>query len=128
MIHVPDHVLHEEFADETIVVNMKRGRYFAVKGDSAKLWSAFAAGANAAEFTPEITLIDPTALKQFTNLLLQEGLLVGGEVPAEEKSPEEWLAGTVLENSIERFTDAEGLLLLDPIHDVDDTGWPHKKS
>ena len=26
---------------------------------------------------------------------------------------------------IERFTDMQELLLLDPIHEVDDTGWPH---
>ena len=26
---------------------------------------------------------------------------------------------------VERFTDMQDLLLLDPIHEVDDTGWPH---
>jgi hypothetical protein len=25
----------------------------------------------------------------------------------------------------EKFTDMEAMLLLDPVHDVDDEGWPH---
>jgi hypothetical protein len=26
---------------------------------------------------------------------------------------------------MQRFSDMQGLLLVDPIHEVDDTGWPH---
>jgi hypothetical protein len=28
---------------------------------------------------------------------------------------------------LERYTDMQELLLLDPIHDVDQTGWPRRK-
>ncbi len=28
---------------------------------------------------------------------------------------------------LERYTDMQELLLLDPIHDVDESGWPHRK-
>ena len=27
--------------------------------------------------------------------------------------------------ALERFTDMEDLLLLDPVHDVEEMGWPH---
>ena len=29
--------------------------------------------------------------------------------------------------SLQRFEDMQGFLLVDPIHEVDDTGWPHIK-
>ena len=29
--------------------------------------------------------------------------------------------------SFQRFEDMQGFLLVDPIHEVDDTGWPHIK-
>jgi hypothetical protein len=28
---------------------------------------------------------------------------------------------------LERYTDMQELLFLDPIHDVDESGWPHRK-
>jgi len=28
---------------------------------------------------------------------------------------------------LERYTDMQELLLIDPIHDVDETGWPRRK-
>ena len=31
------------------------------------------------------------------------------------------------EPALQKYTDMEDLLLLDPIHEVDDTGWPNPK-
>jgi hypothetical protein len=68
--------------------------------------------------------VNAAVLDRFMQLLAQEGLIVGREMPSETMSPEEWLSGGPLENTVERFTDVEGLLLLDPIHDFDQAGWP----
>ena len=124
LIRVPDHVLHEPFVDETIVVNLKSGHYFSIRGKSAKIWATLAQGMTEGELPTLFQNVDSAALDRLTKLLFQEGLVVGDEMPAERMTPEEWLAGTVLERSVERFTDVEGLLLLDPIHEFDQAGWP----
>ncbi|MEI6253239.1 MAG: hypothetical protein WCP30_10565 [Mycobacteriaceae bacterium] len=123
MTKVPSHVLHEAFDDETVVVNMKRGHYFAFSGKSANLWSEIVRGASMGDATARLD-IDSPALDRFMRLLDQEGLVESSQEATEEFSPEEWLADTVLAGSVERFTDIEGLLLIDPIHEFDQNGWP----
>ena len=66
------------------------------------------------------------ATTSLVEALLAEGLLVEGP-PAEEKA---WQAVAGSEGqyglpTLERFTDMEDLLLLDPVHDVEEMGWPH---
>ena len=123
MTKVPSHVLHEAFDDETVVVNMKRGHYFAFSGKSADLWSEIVRGASMGDLTARLD-IDSPALDRFMGLLDQEGLVESSQEATEELSPEEWLADTDLAGSVERFTDIEGLLLIDPIHEFDENGWP----
>ena len=45
--------------------------------------------------------------------------LVGG--PAEDKLPFDGL-------TLSRFEDLDELLMLDPVHEVEDTGWPHRQA
>jgi hypothetical protein len=123
MTKVPSHVLHEAFDDETVVVNMKRGHYFAFSGKSADLWSEIVRGASMGDLTARLD-IDSPALDRFMGLLDQEGLVESSQEATEELSPEEWLADTDLAGSVEPFNDIEGLLLIDPIHEFDENGWP----
>lgn len=125
--NVPSQVMHEAFEDETVVVNMDRGHYFSFQGASAEIWNALANGASESELPALFSHVDGTALNRLMDLLGQEGLLLRDDLPNVQLSPQEWLAGTVLEHEIERFTDVEGLLLLDPIHEVDQAGWPLSK-
>jgi hypothetical protein len=65
--------------------------------------------------------------------LAEEGLIIAnGEV---DGTAAEHAEATVIQNSepkpfefpaLHKYTDMEDLLLLDPIHDVDDIGWPNK--
>jgi len=66
------------------------------------------------------------AVRDFTARLLEEGLIVpapadnpGSPLPVPERSSVGFSTPTM---SV--YTDMEDLLLLDPIHDVDETGWP----
>jgi hypothetical protein len=62
----------------------------------------------------------------FVTELIAEGLVVEasdrerGELPALDVGD-----GRLDVPLIEKFTDMEDLLLLDPVHDVDARGWPH---
>ena len=121
---IPQQVMYEAFDDETVVVNMDRGHYFSIRGVSARIWNALAVGESNDELKRLFSDIDTKSLDRLLQLLAQEGLIVCDTVPGELLSPEVWLAGTAFENQVERFTDVEGLLLIDPIHEVDQTGWP----
>ena len=123
MTRIPSYVLHEVFDDETVVVNMNRGHYFAFSGKSADLWNEIVRGASIGDPSAQFG-IDITTLDRFMRLLEQESLIEASQETTEHLSPEEWLADTVLAGSVERFTDIEALLLMDPIHEFDQNGWP----
>lgn len=121
---IPKQVMHERFDDETVLVNMDRGHYFSIRGISADIWAALANDVSIGDLPAQFPQVDGTALDRLLNLFAQQGLILREPLPTEQLTPEEWLNGTVLESTVERFTDVEGLLLLDPIHEVDQSGWP----
>lgn len=120
---VPPYVLHEAFDGESVVVNMNRGHYFSFGGKSADIWDALVRGSETGDLAARIG-VNTSTLDRFMRLLAQEGLIESDITATEHLPPEDWLAGTVLAGSVERFTDIEGLLLIDPIHEFDQNGWP----
>jgi Coenzyme PQQ synthesis protein D (PqqD) len=121
------------FDDEVVILDMKSGTYFSLRGSGVDIWRLVEANASVAMISEALgerydassTEIE-TALDSLLGELAESGLLVADAsldpsrpaVPAAEKIP-------FAEPQIERFTDMQELLLLDPIHEVDDSGWPH---
>ena len=63
-------------------------------------------------------------VRKFVDVLLNEGVIVPSDPVAD---PQEWLPafpGEFVQPRIERFDDLRDLLLMDPIHDVGEDGWP----
>ena len=121
------------FGDEVIAANFVRGVYYSLLGPAAQIWEGLLAGVPLDRVVAEVSALsaaEPAAFAAASNslveALLAEGLLVEGP-PAEEKA---WQAmagsdGRYGLPALERFTDMEDLLLLDPVHDVEEMGWPH---
>jgi hypothetical protein len=119
---------------EAIVVNLGTGTYYSIKGDSLPLWEAIAAGATAdeiaevgAEVTGEPREAVAAAVEAFCSSLVAEGLIVEREATA-AAPPSVDLSGAgpgLLEPSFETYADMQDLILLDPVHEVDERGWPH---
>ena len=119
----PD-VLAEVFGDEAVVVQLRTGAYYALDPTATAVWTRLWQGntlgaamdesADGEEMTRVVTLV---------RYLVQEELLQLGTFV-----PELSIAhGDVLRcDGIEKFTDMEDLLVLDPIHDIDldGSGWP----
>lgn len=125
-------IISKEFDDELVLANYDSGLYYSLADSAAKIWLALKAGTSdrniVAAFTrkfPAATGIE-TEVRNFIDKLLAEGLIVPvergneGEEPLLEGLPD--FRAPVLE----RFDDLKELLLLDPVHDVDDAGWPVK--
>lgn len=130
---VAQSVRHERLDDEVIAIDLESGAYFALDDVAADCWSILAAGGTvdaAVDATVAGFGVSPdTARKdveRFVNDLLRVRLLapidqppVAVVRPRAAKPTREYRAPT-----IERFDDLEELLVLDPIHEVDEAGWP----
>lgn len=126
-------VASETLDGEVVILDQVEGTYFSLGGAGADVWQMLLGGASTpaivaamcARFEGDAGAIGD-AVTQLVERLAAEGLLdlvEGGAAPASSSEPEArrpWVAP-----SLERFTDLQSLLLLDPIHDVDASGWPH---
>jgi hypothetical protein len=134
-------IIHDTIDNETIAINQQTGAYYSLEGPAARVWEQLAdggsAGSIAARLADELA-VPPDVLAQhvarFLDELHAEQLIVaadGGAAPAEgggahapaEPSSADRPASPGL-FTLQRYTDLEVMLLADPIHEVDETGWP----
>lgn len=134
-------VVHEAFDDEVVIVNLDTGNYYSLEGAGADIWREIERGALVEEISEATThRYDgaPDEIKTAVNKLLDE--LQREELVTLCESPDREPVGLLSDNHsngagkqpfqipvLNRFTDMQDLLLLDPIHDVDETGWPRPK-
>jgi len=121
------------FGDEVIAANFVKGVYYSLLGSAAQIWEGLMAGVPLDRVVAEVSTLSEADPVEFTNAanslieaLLTEELIVptaGAEVRAWK--PVAGAEGAYAPPVLERFTDMEDLLLLDPIHDVEEMGWPH---
>lgn len=129
-------VISEVIDGETIVLNFESGHYYSFNPSASEIWSSLAAGQSLAAVVEHVAhrfAADRSevraAVEAFVRTLEEESLIrradggANGAAPhATDGSP----PGAFAPPAFEKFTDMEELLLLDPIHEVGDTGWPRK--
>lgn len=132
-------VVHETIEEETVIVNLENGNYYSLRNAGMAIWNLIENGANFAEIyqalsdryqgTPEEI---QKGIHDLLIVLQKEGLLqVTSTGPCLNPSPplnsEARAVKPFFEYPVlEKFSDMQELLLLDPIHEVDEKGWPHK--
>jgi len=132
-LNTPD-VIHETVDGEALIIHTPSGAYFSLQETGEQLWNALLAGHSSAEISAAYAeSVDFTsteliaAVELFVDRLLGEQLLV----PSDEQprsgilppAPQPFSVPT-----IQKFTDMQELLLVDPIHEVDpQAGWPHRR-
>jgi Coenzyme PQQ synthesis protein D (PqqD) len=128
-------VVYEVFGEEVILVNLDSGKYYSVSGTGPIIWNELVNGFGIEEiagriqrrYTGELETITG-AVAAFVDRLTREELLVAAGdsavrppvtpvQPAGHRPPFELPI-------IENYDDMQDLLVLDPIHDVDASGWP----
>jgi len=127
-------VTSERFDDEVVLVNFDSGRYHSIQGVGVEVWRCLEAGAVRGDIEEHLRRHYEGApeeisagLGRFLEQLQKEALIV--PVPA-VSAPE--LPGPPAHDSLPSFvapelttyTDMQELLWLDPIHEVDESGWP----
>jgi hypothetical protein len=137
------HVIHETIDGEVIVINLASGNYYSLKGSGADIWEVLQSSPGAdvstiAEAVARSYGRPGDALEgeiaEFVRRLKDEELVTradSGDVSAIPpsnggRSPEGG-ATTFDPPLLEKYTDMQDLVLLDPVHEVDATGWPQPK-
>lgn len=131
-------VVHEMLDGEVIVIHLERGFYYSLQDVAGQLWMKLTQSRSVDEIvdelaprcgaTPEVMRY---AVLSFVDRLLQEQLLAprGDALPSPlpvPPAPAELPAAIAQALAFQRFDDVAELLKLDPVHDVDDVGWPIK--
>jgi hypothetical protein len=136
---VAPQVVREVFDDEVIIIDMKSGNYFSLNTSGARVWTLVEQGYNVEDSVNRICEehADDTRetiaerVRALINRLLDEGLIEisEGAPPPATREPKESATkkGRFEKPELAVFSDMQELLLLDPIHDVDETGWPQQR-
>jgi len=114
------------FEDELVVINLESGKYYSINSSGSAVWKLMAAGWSPEAAASRLTEEDREQVLQFWGRLLEEGLIsaadsAGVEAGAEIPAAAPWSAPTIAV-----YSDMQDLFLLDPIHDVDESGWPSR--
>lgn len=129
-------VISEVIDGETIVLDFESGHYYSLNPSASEIWRRICAGQPASAATEGVARsygLDPTTLRRtvalFVRRLLDEKLIrpaAPDSAPAAEMETNARPAAPYCDPVFEKFTDMEEMLLLDPIHEVADAGWPRK--
>ena len=129
-------VVHETIDGEVIVIDLATGTYFSLRGGAADIWHLIGTGQSPDQMVTALTAVYSETresvrarLELFLKELESEALVVEA---AEQNSPPhrvpEIKANGKFSPLLEKHTDMAELILLDPVHEVDATGWPHRPS
>jgi hypothetical protein len=134
---VSPNVLHETIDGEVIVIDLGTGSYYSLRGSAADVWQlahqfpgiteaelihAFASTDESVR--PAIEASVPSLIGQ----LRDEGLFIASsDTPVLRASSPlngNGVPRTFSRPLVEKYTDMQDLVLLDPVHEVGKAGWP----
>ena len=132
-------VVSEIIDEEAIIMDLTAGTYFSSDGAGAVIWDGIVCGFEAAQIKQRVRRafsVDPAELnvdfENFVTSLLanrlvavtHEGALSSAgwsmPLPADRRAYDQPV--------LNRYDDLQTLALLDPIHDVEEDGWPNPKT
>ena len=129
-------VTAEVIDNEVIIIHLDTGNYYTVAKVGAYVWDLLRQQVAVEDLLEVVVTAYPDAppetvqsqVKQFIAELAAEDLITpwashetatgSATLPLPDSLPYETPV-------LEKYTDMQALLLIDPIHDVDDRGWPH---
>jgi len=132
-------IIFENIDGEVIMIHLDVGQYFSLHGLAAQLWGFIEKSVSTQKmieivtgyYQEDVQKIDH-AVRKFLKELESASLIV----PIIQKK--ELLLDTnhaiklvdlpnaFTQPQLQQYTDMEELLLIDPVHEVDDEGWPHR--
>ena len=131
-------VTHETIDGEAVIINLDSGNYYSLVDVGSFIWGHIETGTSAGElqnlvlqsYNGSASDID-RGVQDLLAQLQQENLIVpvdAADAPTllsqEAHSNNNHEKPSFNPPALSKYSDMQELLLLDPIHDVDDAGWP----
>jgi len=126
------HVAHRAVDGEVIAIHFVSGTYFIMPATAGEVWQMLAAGVplpdvvarcQDAGATPETVASE---IQGFVDQLLAADLIEPDGDLADAAPPALPTISAYSTPTLEKFEDMAELIMLDPVHDVSDAGWPHR--
>jgi hypothetical protein len=131
-------VVDEMIDGEVVVIDLRSGSYYSLVESAAMIWACLAvrpthddvaaALGRSYDAEPEQCFAVSGA---FLDVLVAEGLVVQVDAADDPGSAPDLpkVAGPLPEPRLEKFDDMQQLILLDPVHEIDETvGWPRMRA
>ena len=132
---VPDGLIHDTIEGETILLNVKSGTYYNLYGAATDIWEMLAIGGRISDFcrlledhySAQPGMSDD--VRTFVLALETHGLIlaVEGDLASEPSARLDSPLKSWQVPAMTSYNDLQDLLTIDPIHDVDDSGWPNAR-
>lgn len=136
------HVVHETIEGEAILLNLGTGNYYSIEWPGTVIWDLISQTGDADGVKEAFLNVEKSKKNEiektfdvFLGSLIEEELLVSSENSSkssfelDEATAEEFKKAVekLDKLTLNKYSDMKDMLLLDPIHDVDDKGWPEPK-
>lgn len=137
------HVAHDTIDGEVIAIHLADGSYYGLNRTASEIWNRIAARAALSEVNDELVeryraerAEIERAVERLVVELEAEGLIVpdagtdsvDSETGMGGEGAHEADKGAFVPPTLQKYTDMQGLILLDPIHDVDEMGWAEESA
>lgn len=133
-INVPN-IISEPMELEQVVIDLKTGCYYNLNESAAQIWRMIEFGYSKDEIIQGITKISQNLdkdnvflIEEFIKKLEEEELIIENKIDIDRKPKEFPISELKFEvPTYQKFDDMQEMLLLDPIHEVSEAGWPNLK-
>ena len=132
-LNTPD-VSSELIGNEVVTIHLPTGMYYSIEYSAADIWVGIERGLIFDELVNIVTRTYDVGAAQaasdaanFVTELLQEQLIVEAPGSGEVAASATGELKSYLTPRVDKFSDLQELLMIDPIHEVDERGWPHTK-
>ena len=137
-------IVHDTIDGEVILLDIEKGYYYQLKNEAVLVWEAIASQKTSSIFTVANILAKNGKYSQdeilrsvssFIDQLISEQIVL--EIEKSKKEDDKLTFSKEKRKVSEsqfptpvllKYTDMQSILLLDPIHDTDEKGWPNKKT
>lgn len=137
-VNVPA-VVHQTIDSETVIINLERGVYYSLDRVGVDVWAGIDAGMDREGVLALVSRRwsgDPDRMRdgvlglieemKTEVLIVEDAQEAGPGDTTGAGGPPEATPGPFEPPVLRKYTDLHDLLLLDPIHQVDETGWPER--
>jgi hypothetical protein len=128
-------IVSDVIDDEVFIINLEKGIYYSLMAPGVEIWEALRQGATLDQVQEWLLARfdeNPGDIARAVHDLVRE--MEAEHILVRDESPQEGTIDLPDEPSnqrrpfqrpvLHRYTDMEAILMLDPIHEVDQQGWP----